>query len=59
MLKYGGRLANYFSRHQVTHIICSSLPDSKIKNLRFTLLLVLFSKTNKHGIGINFSFHCW
>ncbi|KAG5238755.1 DNA repair protein [Salix suchowensis] len=34
MLKYGGRFANYFSRHQVTHIICSNLPDSKIKNLR-------------------------
>lgn len=34
MLKYGGRFANYFSSHQVTHIICSSLPDSKIKNLR-------------------------
>ncbi|KAF9675848.1 hypothetical protein SADUNF_Sadunf09G0075900 [Salix dunnii] len=27
MLKYGGRFANYFSRHQVTHIICSNLPD--------------------------------
>ncbi|XWS62960.1 hypothetical protein CRYUN_Cryun06bG0055600 [Craigia yunnanensis] len=25
---------NYFSRHRVTHIICSNLPDSKIKNLR-------------------------
>ncbi|KAH6813421.1 DNA-directed DNA polymerase [Perilla frutescens var. frutescens] len=34
MLKYGGRLENYFSRHRVTHIICSNLPDSKIKNLR-------------------------
>ncbi|KAB5541284.1 hypothetical protein DKX38_014258 [Salix brachista] len=34
MLKYGGRFANYFSRHQVTHIICSNLPDRKIKNLR-------------------------
>lgn len=59
MLKYGGRFANYFSRHQVTHIICSNLPDSKIKNLRFTLFLVLFSKTNQHGTGINFAFHCW
>lgn len=35
MLKYGGRFENYFSRHCVTHIICSNLPDSKIKNLRF------------------------
>ncbi|XP_059448274.1 DNA repair protein REV1 [Corylus avellana] len=34
MLKHGGRLENYFSRRRVTHIICSNLPDSKIKNLR-------------------------
>ncbi|KAI3413115.1 uncharacterized protein J3R85_016475 [Psidium guajava] len=34
MSKYGGRFENYFSRHHVTHIICSNLPDSKIKNLR-------------------------
>ncbi|GAY48638.1 hypothetical protein CUMW_113230 [Citrus unshiu] len=34
MLKYGGRFENYFSRRHVTHIICSNLPDSKIKNLR-------------------------
>ncbi|KAF7142402.1 hypothetical protein RHSIM_Rhsim05G0088800 [Rhododendron simsii] len=34
MLKHGGRFKNYFSRHRVTHIICSNLPDSKIKNLR-------------------------
>ncbi|XP_043710957.1 DNA repair protein REV1 isoform X4 [Telopea speciosissima] len=34
MLKYGGRFENYFSRHRVTHIVCSNLPDSKIKNLR-------------------------
>ncbi|GFQ07259.1 DNA repair protein rev1 [Phtheirospermum japonicum] len=34
MLKYGGRFENYFSRQRVTHIICSNLPDSKIKNLR-------------------------
>ncbi|KAI4318418.1 hypothetical protein MLD38_032122 [Melastoma candidum] len=34
MLKYGGRLENYFSRHRVTHIICSNLPSSKIKNIR-------------------------
>ncbi|KAK9097288.1 hypothetical protein Sjap_022785 [Stephania japonica] len=34
MLKYGGRFENYFSRHRVTHIVCSNLPDSKIRNLR-------------------------
>ncbi|XP_024021251.1 DNA repair protein REV1 isoform X2 [Morus notabilis] len=34
MLKYGGRYENYFSRHRVTHIICSNLPNSKLKNLR-------------------------
>ncbi|KAF3794298.1 DNA repair protein [Nymphaea thermarum] len=34
MLKHGGRFENYFSRHRVTHIICSNLPDCKIKNLR-------------------------
>ncbi|KAK6946041.1 UmuC domain [Dillenia turbinata] len=27
MLKHGGRFENYFSRHRVTHIICSNLPD--------------------------------
>ncbi|XP_074275494.1 DNA repair protein REV1 [Silene latifolia] len=34
MLRHGGRFENYFSRHRVTHIICSNLPDTKIKNLR-------------------------
>ncbi|XP_008442858.1 DNA repair protein REV1-like [Cucumis melo] len=34
MLKYGGRFVNYFSRRSVSHIICSNLPDSKIKNPR-------------------------
>ncbi|XP_058070060.1 DNA repair protein REV1 isoform X4 [Magnolia sinica] len=34
MLKHGGRFENYFSRHRVTHIICSNLPDSKLRNLR-------------------------
>ncbi|XP_048336595.1 DNA repair protein REV1 isoform X1 [Ziziphus jujuba] len=34
MLKYGGRHENYFSRYRVTHIICSNLPDCKIKNIR-------------------------
>lgn len=34
MMRHGGHFENYFSRHRVTHIICSNLPDSKIKNLR-------------------------
>ncbi|KAL4555827.1 hypothetical protein LXL04_038456 [Taraxacum kok-saghyz] len=34
MLKHGGRFENYFSRQRVTHIICSNLPGSKVKNLR-------------------------
>ncbi|XP_024966568.1 DNA repair protein REV1 isoform X4 [Cynara cardunculus var. scolymus] len=34
MLKHGGRFENYFSRQRVTHIICSNLPNSKLKNLR-------------------------
>lgn len=37
MLKHGGRFENYFSRHRITHIICSNLPDCKIKNLRYEL----------------------
>ncbi|KAJ7568747.1 hypothetical protein O6H91_01G046300 [Diphasiastrum complanatum] len=34
MMKYGGRFENYFSRSRVTHIVCSTLPDSKIKDSR-------------------------
>ncbi|KAJ1260544.1 hypothetical protein BS78_10G240600 [Paspalum vaginatum] len=34
MLNNGGRFVNYFSRHTVTHIVCSNLPDSKMRNLR-------------------------
>ncbi|KAL6873814.1 hypothetical protein ACP4OV_013896 [Aristida adscensionis] len=34
MLNNGGRFVNYFSRHTVTHIVCSHLPDSKMRNLR-------------------------
>lgn len=37
-MKYGGRFENYFSRRSVTHIICSNLPDSKVKNLRSVVL---------------------
>ncbi|XP_020576766.1 DNA repair protein REV1 isoform X2 [Phalaenopsis equestris] len=32
MLRHGGRLENYFSRSRVSHIICSNLPDSKMRN---------------------------
>ncbi|KAG1358964.1 DNA repair protein REV1 [Cocos nucifera] len=34
MLKHGGRFENYFSTCTVTHIICSHLPDSKMRNFR-------------------------
>ncbi|XP_074591636.1 uncharacterized protein LOC141847481 [Curcuma longa] len=34
MLNHGGRYENYFSRRSVTHIICSHLPDSKMRNFR-------------------------
>ncbi|KAM0825990.1 hypothetical protein ACQ4PT_069173 [Festuca glaucescens] len=34
MLNNGGRLVNYFSRHTVTHIICTHLPESKMRNMR-------------------------
>lgn len=34
MMKHGGRFENYFSRQRVTHIVCSNLPDSKMRNLR-------------------------
>lgn len=55
MLKYGGRLENYFSRHRVTHIICSNLPDSKIKNLRFNLAIC----KEFHVKLIFWFFFCW
>jgi hypothetical protein len=35
MLNNGGRFINYFSRHTVTHIVCSHLTDSKMKNMRY------------------------
>lgn len=31
MAKYGGMFHNYYSRRAVTHIVCSNLPDAKIK----------------------------
>jgi nucleotidyltransferase/DNA polymerase involved in DNA repair len=31
MAQHGGRFVNYFSRSTVTHVICSSLTDAKIK----------------------------
>ncbi|KAK8925940.1 DNA repair protein REV1 [Platanthera zijinensis] len=39
MLRHGGRCENYFSRSRVTHIICSNLPDSKMKNTLFSSTL--------------------
>jgi DNA repair protein REV1 len=35
MLNNGGRFVNYFSRHTVTHIICTHLPESKMRNMRY------------------------
>jgi hypothetical protein len=35
MLSNGGRLVNYFSRHAVTHIVCTHLPESKTRNMRY------------------------
>ena len=32
MAAYGGRFEMYYSRQIVTHIICSNLPDSKVKH---------------------------
>ncbi|THU63934.1 hypothetical protein C4D60_Mb01t21080 [Musa balbisiana] len=34
MLRHGGRYENYFSGRSVTHIICSHLPDNKMRNFR-------------------------
>ncbi|EFJ32197.1 hypothetical protein SELMODRAFT_407478 [Selaginella moellendorffii] len=34
MLRHGGNFENYFSKTRVTHIICSNLPQSKIKEFR-------------------------
>lgn len=31
MAQYGGSFQNYYSRSTVTHIICSNLPDAKVK----------------------------
>ncbi|CAN6544394.1 unnamed protein product [Malus baccata var. baccata] len=46
MLNCGGKYENYFSRHHVTHIICSNLPNSKTKNLRNTE-----KQSNLHSIA--------
>lgn len=35
MMNHGGVFENYFSSQRVTHIICSTLPDSKIMNPRY------------------------
>jgi len=31
MAQYGGSFQNYYSRSTVTHIVCSNLPDAKVK----------------------------
>ena len=31
MAQYGGEFHNYYSRSSVTHIVCSNLPDAKVK----------------------------
>lgn len=36
MLRHGGRYENYFSGRSVTHIICSHLPDNKMRNFRLS-----------------------
>ncbi|KAM1457583.1 hypothetical protein ACFX13_035601 [Malus domestica] len=46
MLNCGGKYENYFSRHHVTHIICSNLPNIKTKNLRNTE-----KQSNLHSIA--------
>lgn len=33
MLLHGGRFENYFYPQHVTHIVCSNLPDTKLKQL--------------------------
>jgi DNA repair protein REV1 len=34
MMLHGGRFENYLVREHVTHIVCSHLPDTKLKQLR-------------------------
>ena len=31
MVLHGGGFENYYSRARVTHIVCSNLPDTKLK----------------------------
>lgn len=52
MLKHGGRFENYFSRRRVSHIICSNLPNSKLKNLRFSSSLKLLSFNLKNNTTV-------
>jgi DNA repair protein REV1 len=33
MVMHGGRFENYFYRPPVTHVICSNLPDTKLKQM--------------------------
>lgn len=32
MAQHGGMFINYYSRDRVSHIICSNLPDAKVKH---------------------------
>jgi hypothetical protein len=50
MLQFGGVFENYFRRDLVTHIICSTLPDSKIKNPRCVTV---------HNGTLSLKFSCW
>jgi DNA repair protein REV1 len=34
MALHGGYFENYYSRDRVTHIICSNLPDAKVKHFQ-------------------------
>lgn len=34
MAIHGGYFENYYSRDRVTHIICSNLPDAKVKQFQ-------------------------
>ena len=41
MKQYGGGYQHYYSRSKCTHIIATNLPDSKIKELRLVVMIVL------------------
>ena len=37
--QHGGRYQQYYSKRSVTHIIATNLPNSKIQELRYTLVI--------------------